>query len=265
MKITVCSLYINPWYREIVKYGKLTLSNYCDKHGYEFLYETELTPQGVYDGQRDIQWYKIKLILKVLETNNADIVVWNDADSVIVNDEIKMEHFVDKYMEGADILVAREPTTILNTGTMFIRNTDKSRQILNTTWDYYHLLTEELHGFHEQAALGEIYKLNVEGFKSHIKVLDPSLRNEFLSYWFSYYPNSCFILHAARCAHDRAGFVFTMDMFCPIKMDEETDEEYQFRKKWLKTYSMCRADIDLYLKGGSRRNLTARYKKMIGM
>jgi hypothetical protein len=93
MRIAVCSLYINSWYREIVKYGKISLEKYCHKHGYDFIYETEDTHNGVYDSKRDIPWYKILLLLKVMQ-KDYDYVIWNDADSQIVNYDKKLETFI---------------------------------------------------------------------------------------------------------------------------------------------------------------------------
>lgn len=106
MKIAVLSMYINPWYREIVKYAKQNLEEYCTLNGYDFIYETEETLNGVYDGLRDPPWYKIKLILKTLE--NYDYVVWEDADSFIFDYNKKLEYFIDKYLEDKDILVATD-------------------------------------------------------------------------------------------------------------------------------------------------------------
>jgi hypothetical protein len=256
MKIAVCSLYINNWYRDIVKYGKITLKNYCEKYGYDFIYETEKTNDTVYDGKRDAPWYKIQLLLKVLSNPEYDFVIWNDADSMIVSDDKNLEHFIEKYLGDKDILVARDWQSILNTGTMFIKNSDFSKKILQLTWDNTHEFNTTLH---EQASLGDLYTRNVIGCKDHIVVLAHHLQNEFLTYWYSYYPTGCFIVHITRCAHDRPGFIFTMDLFCPIKMDEESQEQYEKRRKWLTTQEICRADIDHYKNGGQRRNSSARY------
>lgn len=257
-KIAVCSLYINDWYREIVKYGKRSLEKYCEKHSYDFLYETELTENGVYDPTktelRPIPWYKIPFILKILNTDKYDYVVWNDADSQIVNYDKKLEDFITEMNNSnKDVLVARDWQSTLNTGTMFIRNCDYTKSLLQRVWDN----TPEDEGLHEQASLGELYTRNECNEQDHIMILPHSRQNDFLSYWYSYFPGRCFILHATRCAHDRPGFVFTMDMFCTVKMDEETDEQYNDRQDWLNG-PRAREDIDHYLNGGHRRNQSAR-------
>lgn len=53
-----------------------------------------------------------------------------------------------------------------------------------------------------------------------------------------------------------------MGMFCTLKMDEETDEQYKDRMDWLNS-SRCLQDIKHYRNGGSRRILTTRYKLFI--
>jgi hypothetical protein len=257
MKIAVCSLYINDWYREIVKYGKKTLDLYCEKHGYYFIYETEEMKDNVFvkfresEPHRDIPWYKIKLLQKISEQESEfEFVVWIDADATICNPDITLESFIEKYLTpDKDILLGRDPNSSLNTGVMFIRNTEFSRKLLTCIWnntdgDYQKNL-------HEQAALGELYLKNYEGCAEKMIVLDPSFQNEFLTYWYSYYPG-IFIYHATRCAHDRKGFVFTIDMYTPIKMDEESEEQFQYRNKWLTTESECRKDIDYALANNTR-------------
>jgi hypothetical protein len=257
MKICVCSLYINDWYREITKYGKLSVENYCVKHGYDFVHATE--DWDGYDGERDPPWYKIRMLLEVLETGKYDIVVWNDADTQIVDDSISLESKIDKFMEGKDMLLAREHGAMLNTGTMFMRNTEWSKEILCKVWDNVNPEFD----FHEQSSLLDLYMKNVDDAQTRIRVLESTHQNEFLSYWSMYYPKTCFIMHCTRCSQDRVGFIFTMDMFCRVKMEEENDQEYEKRIEWLDTTDICRADIDHYHNGGARRNVSVRYEKYL--
>lgn len=257
MKIAVCSLYIGVEYRDIVKYGKISLEKYCDKHGYDFIYETEETIGGVYDAKRDIPWYKILLILKVMQ-KEYEFVVWIDADSQIVNYDKKLETFISE-IGDKDLLVVRDWKSILNTGTMFIRNSEYSRTLLQAVWNNKQPFRTDLH---EQASLGDIYIRNELDAQSHVIILPLHRQNDFLTYWYSYYPGQCFIVHATRCAHDRASFIFTMDMFCTVKMEEESDDQYKDRLNWLVT-DRARADIEHYLVGGARRNLSVRYLKAL--
>lgn len=255
MKIIVCSLYINEWYRNIVKYGKISLENYCKKHNYEFYYETENTPNSVYDNKRDIPWYKIKLLLKILNTTDCDFIVWNDADSQIVNDEKKLEDFIISDLQDKDILVGREHNSVLNTGTMFLRNCQYVKTLLRYVWDNCGKFNK---AFHEQASLSNLYERNVMRCRDRIVILPAYRQNDFLTYWYMYISGESFIVHATRCSHDRQGFVFTMDMFCFVKMDEETDDQYTNRLVRLSGDGI-KSDIARYMNGGDRRNLSVRY------
>lgn len=259
MKIIVCSLYINPWYREIVKYGKLSIERYCRKNKYTFMYETESTPGGVYDAKRDIPWYKVLLLLKIMNTVECDFVVWNDADSMIINYDKKLEHIIENDLGKKDILVARDCHSILNTGTMFLRNCEYTKQVLQAIWDNEMDFDKNLH---EQSSLTSLYNKNLLNLHNNMEILPLYRQNDFLTYWYTYLPDKCFIVHATRCSHDKIGFIFTMDMFCTIQMDEETVVQYLDRVDWLMT-NRCLEDIQTYRNGGNRRNLTARYIKML--
>lgn len=254
MKITVCSLYINPWYRQIVKYGKLSIETYCKKHGYDFIYETEKTSDGVYDGKRDPPWYKILLMIKLMD-KDYDYIIWNDADSMIVNYDKKLESIITSDLGDKDILVARDWQSVLNTGTMFVRNCEYCKKILKEVWENSSNFDVTLH---EQASLTDLYTRNKFGLHQHLVILPQFRQNDFLTYWYCFLPGQCFIVHATRCSHDRIGFIFTMDMFCTIKMDEESEEKFNDRMHWMNS-NRCLEDIQHYRNGGNRRNLSVRY------
>ena len=42
MKILVCTMVINDWYYDIVKYAIKNLTTYCDKHNYELIIDAQL-------------------------------------------------------------------------------------------------------------------------------------------------------------------------------------------------------------------------------
>ena len=75
---------------------------------------------------------------------------------------------------------------------------------------------------------------------------------EFLTYWSIYDQNNCFILHITRCSNDKAGFIYTLDMFCPIQMDEENEDDFIKRKEWIQS-QQCLIDIANYRNGTSAR------------
>ena len=98
MKITVATIAINAWYREIVKYSIKNKQEYCDKHAYDFYLLTE-DDQLVDDRFRHPAWYKMKLIRYLIEKKEYDYILWIDADSQILRLEQKLEYFFEKYIE----------------------------------------------------------------------------------------------------------------------------------------------------------------------
>ena len=109
MKIVVCALAINDWYREVVKYGLKNLQDYCNLHNYKCIINTE-NDTDIYDGKRECAWYKIKAIKKVLMTEECDYIVWIDADIQILRQAQNLEYFIKKYLEdtGKDLALIQE-------------------------------------------------------------------------------------------------------------------------------------------------------------
>ena len=95
MKIIVCTLAINDWYRDIVKYALRNIELYTRKHGYYVSIHTDKETNSIFDGKRAPCWYKIKLIQKLMrEHPNSDYIFWIDADSQILKHDIKLEYFI---------------------------------------------------------------------------------------------------------------------------------------------------------------------------
>jgi hypothetical protein len=244
MKIFVCTNAFNTWYREVVKYGIRNMQNYCDKHSYEFACYTE-NDKDIYDQSRDIPWYKIKSIEKVLkECPYLDLVVWIDADCQILKSDISLESIIEKYLpQCKDVLISSESDGHMNTGIMFWRNTPYSLTLLNRIWDNQNQF--ESH-FHEQASFNQLLSIDEE-VKNKVEILPAYLQPVFNAYWYMYYPGEIFILHCARCSHDLEGLVFMMDMFCPTKLDEENEDQYKDRMTFLNSKEICRAYFDACL------------------
>jgi len=261
MKLAVCTIHVNDWYTEIVKYSIRNMQTYCKKHDYTFIHQSEHSPNTVYNEEnlkirKESTWFKIPLLKQILtENKDIDVVVWIDADSNILNMGKKLEHYIDTYMVGKDFLFGSENNTVLNGGVVFVRNTEFSIKFLDETWTNKRDFD---HNFHEQASMANLYTENVFNCQNHITILPAHKQNEFLSYWFMYYPKQCFIMHAARCSHDREGFIFTMDVFCPIRLDEENDDQYNKRMEWLHTETLCRKTIDGWQNGKGGRTPSAR-------
>jgi len=237
MKVAVCTLCINEWYAEIVRYGVQTTKNYAEKHGYDFY-----VCNDVYDGTRDYPWYKIKAIQKILP--KYDFVFWIDADGFIEKPELDITHFINEYLKDKDILCARDWNNTLNTGIMVIRNSPFVHALLYEVWNN----TEKYNiDFHEQASMGQIYDANRLNSKTKIEIIPFEDQHILYCFWANYYPDRQFFVHIARCAFDPVGFVCTLDNYCPIRMDEDKPGEYEDRINWLTNTEKCRKDTEEWL------------------
>jgi hypothetical protein len=241
---------INEWYREIVKYGLKTIELYARKHGYDF----RLFQDEIYDGKRDFPWYKIKAVQSIL--SEYDIVFWIDADGFVSKPELSVEYF-QNFLQDRDVLCAKDWNGVLNTGLMIIKNTPFCHQLLRETWDN----KEEFDpSFHEQASMSQIYQTNRLDSQSKIMILPIEYQHLLFTYWASYYPGRAFFTHIARCAHDPTGFIYTLDCYCPIKMDEDVEGEFEDRIAWLNNERECRRDIESWIRNGPRSRESSRFR-----
>lgn len=227
--IAVCSLSIGEKYKNMVKYGIRTKEQYCKKHNYDYYDE-----EKYYDRDRPIAWSKINIINSCLndDKNNYDYVVWIDADTLVMNQEIKIEELIEKYTDDKDVTVAQD-YKMINTGVIIIKNTLWSRRFFDFLYDQTQFID---HPNWEQGAFINLYENNISESQKHINVLPLELQNKLNSYWFTYNYDDCFILHFPGCWRDNTeyGLSLAFEQHCPIKMDDEDDEKYQNRINWLK-------------------------------
>jgi hypothetical protein len=246
MNITVCTLAINDWYQDIVKYAVSNLKNYCETHNYKFVIDYGIS-DTVYDKSRQEPWYKILLIEKLLIHTDSEYIVWIDADCQIMNPEIKLEYFINKYFDSSDIeLVLTQDNNVFNTGVMFIKKSDFNKKLMKRIWD--NTDGNFFKDFQELTAFADLYENNID-IKNHVKIIPYGLKDELVVYWGNYYPGEHFLLHSARCTFDRIAFMYMMDLFYIYKLEEETEDQYKKRLEWINNKSICRSDIDKWLVG----------------
>jgi len=225
-KIAICSLSIGKEYKQTVKYGIESKVLYCSKHGYDFIQD-----ESVVDNTRDLQWSKIQLLLKYLQPSverKYDYLVWIDADTYIMNNEITIESLISKYnLANINIIYQKDPYIWVNTGFMIIKNTDWSRDFLNESYKH----TDKI--CHEQGAIDWLWRENWNHSQTFISVLDHSCGLN--QYWHTYRIND-FVIHfpgsREKCMIQNALGKF-MTRYCPLRMAEDSDESYQKRMAWL--------------------------------
>lgn len=105
-------------------------------------------------------WYKVKLLLKLLELD-YDYILWIDADAVVVNPSITVEELVTRG-GGRPLILAENMNSgfLVNAGVLLVANTPWSHMFWRKVWDI-----EKYHSvfFYEQSALLHVLKSLREG------------------------------------------------------------------------------------------------------
>jgi predicted O-methyltransferase YrrM len=224
--IAICSLSAGSIYKTKVKYGIQTRAEYCKKHGYDFREDED---DKIIDTTRPLAWSKINLILRCLE-DGYNYVVWIDADTFIMNNTIPIQFFIDNYLQNKDILVTKDYIDLINSGVMFIKNTEWSKTFFTELYNQ----TDFIHSANwEQDAIEHMYKTNILDSAEHIVALDREYQKLFNSYHFMY-TSGDFIVHLAGCwkhAEPEAnqGLEFMMNRFCPVRMENDSDDSFKQR------------------------------------
>jgi hypothetical protein len=221
-KIAVCYMSIGEDYKRWTRYSHKNKLLYCDKYNYTFIED-----ESVYDDSKPIPWSKLHLILKYLP--EYDYIVWIDADILIMNNEISLESIIEKYKEY-DIICGSCPRMI-NTGFLFIKNTEFCKQFLQSVYDNVYDPTSDPHErYHnwEQGSFINLYDKNHLECQTKIRVTVP---RELNSYWINYEYGD-FVLHGAGIRGELLDYF--LNRFIPDRMDVDTDDSYNERMRYLR-------------------------------
>jgi hypothetical protein len=216
-KIIVCTLRIGEQYQQVTKYASVNKKLYCEKHGYTFTERLESL-----DSSKTPHWSKLILMLSLIE--QYDYVVWMDSDLYIMNPDMTLESFITRLMGDKDIMVGSD-WKMSNTGVIFAKNTKWTIDFLKAWMTYSDPVPDK--GNFEQDTFQELCVKNVMQSSNHVIVTAPQ---EFNCYWYNYWPGH-FIFHMAGCKGE--GLKIMMNKYCPVRMDDDTDESYSKRIKWL--------------------------------
>ena len=102
--------------------------DYANKHGY-FLFDGS----DHMDPSRPPAWSKIKAVKYLLDYEHCDWVMWTDADTVIMNSEVRIDDFLPAD-STKDMLVGSDKGGGYNSGVFLFRNTEWSKQFLDKWW-----------------------------------------------------------------------------------------------------------------------------------
>ena len=224
MKIGILIFYYGDKFKSDTKYGRRILVEYCKKHNYDLIDDIE----SVIDNSRAVVWSKILLIQKYLKTKIYDYLFWIDADTFIMNPGITIESKIERLMNNKHIMYSKDSGGWVNCGVIFIKCTQEAIDFFIETWNHTNQICRE------QGAIDYLYRINWNNCQSIIQLTDD--QREYNPMWFEYEYGQ-FIMHFPGCGEPNRkpnSLKLMMDMFCPIKMDEETEETFQTRLKWLR-------------------------------
>ena len=182
MKIAVITARFSRNRPEITEIIKANRKKYIEKHGYDFICETQQQ-----DPRRPPEWEKILLIQKHLRDYNW--LFWTDADSLIINTNIKLESLIDNNFN----LILTNDNTGINTGIFLVRGSSWSETFMRQTYAQEQFINDPIR---EEAAIRQLILLNEQNSK-YVKYLDQSTMNSYPSDVHSgvTYKEGDFIIH----------------------------------------------------------------------
>lgn len=221
LKIGLCSFSIGDKYKEKMKLGIKSKQLYCKKHGYDFIDD-----ETVYDNTRPFAWSKILMIKKYLPY--YDYVVWMDADTMIMNDNIKLENIIGEHENNLEFLLTRDVSNTINTGIIFVKYSYLSFIFLDLIYSKTQFINTH---YWEQDSFNDIYENDEKNFKESCKILPMEKQNIF-NCPVGLYTKDTFLIHfyGPRCSD---WIEKSMKDFCPFQKENENDNEFNYRKKWI--------------------------------
>lgn len=220
MRICLLTLNVGEAYTKTVKYGQKSKALYASKHNYTYICENTIL-----DPTRKPEWFKVLLILKHL--SNFDYVLWVDADTFIMNSDIKIEHLIESVLGSNNEIAYVIAHRWVNNGVILVKNTC----FIHSYFKRVYAQKDQI--CNEQGAMDYLYQINWKNCKEKVKLVHP--QNILQSFWDTYRPGD-FILHFPGCHEPQRpinSLKRMMNMYCPIRMDEDTDYTYNTRMLWL--------------------------------
>ena len=153
--LTILTLVIGADYKKGLQKCLDSKKAYAEKHGYTYIQGDET----FWDRSRPIAWSKVPFILKCLSDLPEGCMVWlSDADVLITNPSLKIEdHVLPLFEPGKQFLMALDSCGHINSGNIFFRNTEWTRDYWRRVWNETEFL---YHIWWENAAMIKLYETN---------------------------------------------------------------------------------------------------------
>jgi len=147
----LCSLGLGP-HAELLAVSRPTFAAYAARHGYELVIPKRL------EVERPPAWAKVKLLRRLLD--DYDVLVWLDADAVIVEGSADIAQALGADREIGLVGHRRDDQLVPNSGVMVLRAGAVARALLEQMWSARHLID---HPWWENAALCEALGYSLPG------------------------------------------------------------------------------------------------------
>ena len=167
MKITFTT-YCSKEYSPL---GNIVLPNrraYCERHGYDLVvHDTPLS-------DRHTGWDKLAIIKQALAT--SEVVVWNGADVVVMNQDFRVETLLARYPKASVILTT--DLYGLNSDNIILRSDPWAEQLIYAVWTFGYTLFRN-HVWSEQEAF--IRFTSAAPYSNHVVLTEQNVMNSYIN------------------------------------------------------------------------------------
>lgn len=150
-------------------------------------------------------WLKAAYFYQLLTSVQAQDIewfLWIDCDALITRFDLSVDHVLQdlSLRPFHDIVVAQDPHTEFNSGVMFVRNSEWSRDLWKRTLQQAKDITIREHKWWEQQALLELYREDKYEERKHILITSDRWKiNAFQTFRRNEYNASSFAIHRVNC------------------------------------------------------------------
>jgi hypothetical protein len=152
-KVVLCTLGAGP-HEELLSVAGPTFERWAQRHRYDLdIRRSSPSPE------RPPSWGKVSIISERLLTH--DVVIWLDADAVVVDPTHDLSHAVSRRKPLALVAHEYQGQTVPNMGVVAVRSTRLTRRLMRDLWS----MTQHVdHRWWENAALLEVlgYDISTE-------------------------------------------------------------------------------------------------------
>ena len=168
-----------------IPYRDLSIENkrvYAERHGYDLIiYERALSGK-FWSNKKDKMFNKPLAIQESFRSQNYSWVWWLDADSLIMNDNIKLDELLPALGDRSDlvdVVFGGDAHAVLNAGSMLFRNSSWTTGLLKQLYSRQDDLSiPNVKDWHEQAILIHLY-LTDPDVRDHTLVLPQRALNSY--------------------------------------------------------------------------------------